>query len=99
MSSSDKGEIPVEVAIVYNTSYSENLYSYVNNINTYEGGTHVAGFRRAMTRTLKAYADKTGILDKVKITARNTRKATVKIRRNPLLRFLSMIQIGFSLIE
>lgn len=64
---SDKGEIPVEVAIMYNTSYSENVYSYVNNINTYEGGTHVSGFRRALTRTLKSYADKNGILDKVKI--------------------------------
>ena len=63
----DKGEIPVEVAILYNTSYSENLYSYVNNINTYEGGTHVAGFRRAITRTLKAYADKNGMLEKAKI--------------------------------
>jgi DNA gyrase subunit B len=63
----DKGEIPVEVAILYNSSYSENLYSYVNNINTYEGGTHVAGFRRAITRTLKAYADKNGILEKAKI--------------------------------
>lgn len=64
---SDKGEIPVEVALMYNTSYTENVYSFVNNINTHEGGTHVAGFRRALTRTLKAYADKTGILDKVKI--------------------------------
>jgi DNA gyrase subunit B len=51
----------------YNTSFSENLVSYVNNINTHEGGTHVAGFRRALTRTLKSYADKSGLLDKVKI--------------------------------
>jgi len=62
-----EGEIPVEVALLYNTSYSENVYSYVNNINTHEGGTHVSGFRRALTRTLKNYADKTGILDKVKV--------------------------------
>ncbi|MDF2454997.1 MAG: gyrB [Cytophagaceae bacterium] len=61
------GAIPVEVAMLYNTSYSENVYSYVNNINTIEGGTHVAGFRRALTRTLKSYADKSGLLDKLKI--------------------------------
>jgi DNA gyrase subunit B len=65
--SSEKGEIPVEIAMSYNTSYSENVVSYVNNINTIEGGTHVAGFRRALTRTLKAYADKSGLLDKVKV--------------------------------
>lgn len=59
--------IPVQVAMHYNTSYSENVFSYVNNINTIEGGTHVAGFRTALTRTLKAYADKEGMLDKVKI--------------------------------
>ncbi|GAA0894304.1 DNA topoisomerase (ATP-hydrolyzing) subunit B [Fulvivirga kasyanovii] len=64
---SEKGEIPVQVAMSYNTSYSENVVSYVNNINTIEGGTHVAGFRRALTRTLKAYADKSGLLDKVKV--------------------------------
>ncbi|MBX2944834.1 MAG: DNA topoisomerase (ATP-hydrolyzing) subunit B [Cyclobacteriaceae bacterium] len=63
----DKGSIPVQVALSYNTSFSENLVSYVNNINTHEGGTHVAGFRRALTRTLKNYADKSGLLDKVKI--------------------------------
>lgn len=63
----DKGGTPVEVAILYNTSYSENIFSYVNNINTYEGGTHVAGFRRALTRTLKAYAEKSGLLEKQKI--------------------------------
>jgi DNA gyrase subunit B len=63
----DKGEIPVQVALSYNTSFSENLVSYVNNINTHEGGTHVAGFRSALTRTLKAYADKSGLLDKIKI--------------------------------
>jgi DNA gyrase subunit B len=64
---SDKGEIPIQVAMSYNTSYSENLVSYVNNINTHEGGTHVAGFRRALTRTLKNYADKSGLLDKLKL--------------------------------
>jgi len=63
----EKGEIPVQVAMSYNTSYSENVVSYVNNINTIEGGTHVAGFRRALTRTLKSYADKSGLLDKVKV--------------------------------
>lgn len=63
----DKGDIPIQVALSYNTSYSENLVSYVNNINTHEGGTHVAGFRRALTRTLKAYADKSGALEKVKV--------------------------------
>jgi DNA gyrase subunit B len=64
---SEKGVIPVEVAMLYNTSFSENVFSYVNNINTIEGGTHVAGFRRALTRTLKSYADKSGMLDKLKI--------------------------------
>ncbi|MEM6361711.1 MAG: DNA topoisomerase (ATP-hydrolyzing) subunit B [Bacteroidota bacterium] len=64
---SEKGDTPVEVAMSYNTSYTENVVSYVNNINTHEGGTHVAGFRRALTRTLKSYADKSGQLDKVKV--------------------------------
>ncbi|MGC4021312.1 MAG: DNA topoisomerase (ATP-hydrolyzing) subunit B [Cyclobacteriaceae bacterium] len=63
----NKSEIPVQVALGYNTSYSENLVSYVNNINTHEGGTHVAGFRRALTRTLKSYADKSGLLEKAKV--------------------------------
>mgnify|MGYP006278189273 CR=1 FL=1 len=63
----NKSEIPVQVALSYNTSYSENLVSYVNNINTHEGGTHVAGFRRALTRTLKGYADKSGLLEKAKV--------------------------------
>jgi DNA gyrase subunit B len=62
-----KSEIPVQVALGYNTSYSENLVSYVNNINTHEGGTHVAGFRRALTRTLKGYAEKSGLLEKAKV--------------------------------
>lgn len=63
----EKGGIPVEVAMIYNNSYSENLQSYVNNINTHEGGTHLAGFRRGLTRTLKNYADKSGMLSKLKI--------------------------------
>lgn len=63
----EKGGIPVQVALTYNTSFTENVVSYVNNINTIEGGTHVAGFRRALTRTLKSYADKTGLLDKAKV--------------------------------
>ena len=63
----DKGSVPVQVALSYNTSFTENLVSYVNNINTHEGGTHVAGFRRALTRTLKGYADKSGLLEKMKI--------------------------------
>jgi DNA gyrase subunit B len=63
----NKGVVPVEVAMVYNTSYGENVHSYVNNINTIEGGTHVSGFRMALTRTLKSFADKSGILAKEKI--------------------------------
>ena len=63
----EKGGVPVEVAFQYNNGYAENLHSYVNNINTIEGGTHVAGFRRALTRTLKSYADKSGLLKNVKI--------------------------------
>lgn len=62
----DKGEIPVEVALIYNSSYSENIFSYVNNINTHEGGTHLSGFRRGLTNTLKKYADNSGLLDKLK---------------------------------
>jgi len=64
--SSDKNEVPVEVAMQYNTSFSENVHSYVNNINTIEGGTHLTGFRRALTRTLKKYADDSGMLTKLK---------------------------------
>ncbi len=63
----DKGEVPVQIAMSYNTSFTENVVSYVNNINTHEGGTHISGFRRALTRTLKNYADKSGLLDKVKV--------------------------------
>jgi DNA gyrase subunit B len=62
----EKNGIPVEVAMVYNTSYTENLHSYVNNINTHEGGTHLSGFRRGLTNTLKKYADASGMLDKLK---------------------------------
>ncbi len=59
--------IPIEIAMQYNTGYSENLHSYVNNINTHEGGTHLAGFRSGLTRTLKAYADRSGLLQKAKV--------------------------------
>ncbi len=62
----EKNGIPVEVAMIYNNSYTENLHSYVNNINTHEGGTHLSGFRRGLTTTLKKYADSSGMLDKVK---------------------------------
>ena len=62
----EKNGIPVEVAMIYNTSYSENLHSYVNNINTHEGGTHLTGFRRGLTHTLKKYADESGMLGKLK---------------------------------
>ena len=62
----EKNGVPVEVAMQYNDSYSENVHSYVNNINTVEGGTHLTGFRRALTRTLKKYADDSGLLAKVK---------------------------------
>ncbi|KEQ30431.1 DNA topoisomerase (ATP-hydrolyzing) subunit B [Pedobacter antarcticus] len=61
-----KNGIPVELALQYNDSYAENVHSYVNNINTHEGGTHIAGFRRGLTRTLKAYAEKSGLLKNVK---------------------------------
>jgi len=63
----EKQGVPVEVAMTYNTSYNENLYSYVNNINTIEGGTHLAGFRRGLTRTLKKYAEESKMLEKVKV--------------------------------
>lgn len=63
---SEKNDIPVEVAMIYNSSFSENLYSYVNNINTHEGGTHLSGFRRGLTNTLKKYADSSGLTDKLK---------------------------------
>ncbi len=62
-----KAEVPVQMALVYNSSYSENVFSYVNNIHTQEGGTHVSGFRAALTRTLKSYADKSGMLEKAKV--------------------------------
>ena len=62
----ERNGIPVEIAMQYNTSFSENIHSYVNNINTHEGGTHLAGFRRALTRTLKSYAEKSGMLAKLK---------------------------------
>lgn len=63
----EKQGVPVEVAMTYNTSYNENVYSYVNNIHTIEGGTHLTGFRRGLSRTLKKYADDSKMLDKVKV--------------------------------
>jgi DNA gyrase subunit B len=62
----EKNGIPIEIAMRYNTSFSENVHSYVNNINTHEGGTHLSGFRRGLTRTLKSYAEKSGMLSKLK---------------------------------
>lgn len=62
----EKNDVPVEIALHYNTSFTENIHSYVNNINTIEGGTHLAGFRRGLTRTLKSYAEKSGMLAKLK---------------------------------
>ena len=62
----ERSGIPIEIAMQYNTSFAENIHSYVNNINTHEGGTHLSGFRRALTRTLKSYAEKTGMLAKLK---------------------------------
>ena len=64
--STEKNDIPVEIALQYNTSFSENIHSYVNNINTIEGGTHLTGFRRGLTRTLKNFAEKSGMLSKLK---------------------------------
>ncbi len=77
----EKDGIPVEVAMRYNTSYTENLHSYVNNINTHEGGTHLAGFRRALTRTLKKYADESGLTtkEKVEITGDDFREGLTAI--------------------
>ena len=63
----EKNNIPVEVAMIYNSSFNENIHSYVNNINTHEGGTHLSGFRRGLTATLKKYAESSGLLDKVKV--------------------------------
>ncbi|MCF8308636.1 MAG: DNA topoisomerase (ATP-hydrolyzing) subunit B [Bacteroidales bacterium] len=62
----ERNGVPIEIAMQYNTSFAENLHSYVNNINTHEGGTHLSGFRRALTRTLKNYAESTGMLSKLK---------------------------------
>ena len=62
----EKNDIPVEIAMQYNTSFSENIHAYVNNINTIEGGTHLTGFRRGLTRTLKTYAENSGMLSKLK---------------------------------
>lgn len=68
---SDKGVIPVEVAMIYNDGYTENIFSYVNNINTYEGGTHLQGFRTGLTRVLKKYADASGLIEKNKLKPEN----------------------------
>ena len=62
----EKNNVPVEIAMIYNSSFNENIHSYVNNINTHGGGTHLSGFRRGLTSTLKKYADSSGLLDKVK---------------------------------
>ncbi len=62
----EKNNVPVEISMQYNNSFAENIHSYVNNINTHEGGTHLSGFRRALTRTLKSYAEKSGMLAKLK---------------------------------
>jgi DNA gyrase subunit B len=64
--STEKNDVPVEIAMCYNNSFTENIHSYVNNINTIEGGTHMTGFRRGLTRTLKNYADTSGMLSKLK---------------------------------
>jgi len=77
----ERDDIPVEVAMRYNTSFNENIHSYVNNINTHEGGTHLAGFRRALTRTLKKYADELGLpaKEKVEITGNDFREGLTAI--------------------
>lgn len=76
----DKGEVPVEVAIQYNKGYSENVHSYVNNINTHEGGTHVSGFRRALTRSLKNYSDKNGLVKgKINVTGDDFREGLTAV--------------------
>jgi DNA gyrase subunit B len=77
----ERDDIPVEVAMRYNTSYNENLHSYVNNINTHEGGTHLAGFRRALTRTLKKYADELGLpaKEKVEVTGDDFREGLTAV--------------------
>ena len=64
----EKNQCSVEVAMMYNSSYNEHIYSYVNNINTIEGGTHVAGFRSAITRVFKSYGDKQGLFEKAKVS-------------------------------
>lgn len=66
--STEVNDVPVEIALLYNSSYTENVHSYVNNINTHEGGTHLTGFRRGLTRTLKTYAEESGLLTKLKFT-------------------------------
>ncbi len=63
----ENSNVTVEVALMYNTSYQEHLFSYVNNINTIEGGTHVSGFRRSITRVFKSYGEKQGMFEKAKV--------------------------------
>lgn len=75
----ERENIPVEVAMIYNTSFNENIHSYVNNINTQEGGTHISGFRRALTRTLKKYTDESVFLEKVYITGDDFREGLTAI--------------------
>ncbi len=77
----ERDDIPVEVAMRYNTSFNENLHSYVNNINTHEGGTHLAGFRRALTRTLKRFADELGLpaKEKVEVTGDDFREGLTAV--------------------
>src|SRR3546814_16889380 len=77
----EKAGTPVEIALQYNSTYNENVHSYVNNINTIEGGTHVAGFRRGLTRTLKNYAEKSGLLknSKVEITGDDFREGLTAV--------------------
>lgn len=77
----ERDDIPVEVAMRYNTSFNENLHSYVNNINTHEGGTHLAGFRRALTRTLKKFADELGLpaKEKVEVTGDDFREGLTAV--------------------
>ncbi len=63
----ESSNVMVEVALTYNDGYTEHIYSYVNNINTIEGGTHVSGFRRALTRVFKSYGDKNGLFEKARV--------------------------------
>ena len=84
--STNKGDIPVEVAMTYNTSFNENIYSFVNNINTVEGGTHLTGFRRGLGSTLKKYAEDSKMLEKVKVDIKpEDFRHSLKVRLRPSL--------------